>query len=145
MGTASVTLVPGLYYFQGGLSVSGAGASLTGGNVLLYFNPSLGSAGLTVASGAHVTLMAMASGPFQGIAIWQERSSGVPLSVNGGTLNVTGTVYAAMGQVSVSNGGVLQMQGNASLGIAAHLIALDMVVMNGTVLVDASANPFSQP
>jgi uncharacterized repeat protein (TIGR01451 family) len=145
-GTAMVTLLPGIYYLLGGFSVSGPGASVTGSGVLLYLNPPFRqTGGLDVIAGARMMLTPLTSGPYQGITIWQDRNNGVPIIVNGGLLNVTGTVYAPDAQVNVSNGGVLQMQGNASLGIAAHLIALDIVVASGTINVDASANPLGLP
>jgi hypothetical protein len=143
-GTASVTLAPGIYYLRGGLSVSGGGR-VSGTGVLLYFPALSPSSGLSITSGGQVTLSAPTGGTYQGIAVWENRSSGVPVAINNGMLNVTGSVYGAMAAINVSNGGVLTMQGSVSQRLAARLIALDMSVASGMVTIDASANPDSLP
>jgi len=51
----------------------------------------------------------MTSGLYQGITLWQDRTSSVPASVTGtgGTTNITGTFYFASAALSVTgNGGV---------------------------------------
>jgi hypothetical protein len=144
-GGASVTLAPGIYYINGSVAISGA-ARVMGNGVLLYLNPPPATASLSITGGAQVTLTAMTTGVYQGIAVWQTRSSGAPIVLDtNGMLTVTGSVYAAMGAITVRNGGTLSMKGDATNMLSARLIALDLVVSSGTVLVDATANPSSQP
>jgi hypothetical protein len=53
-----------------------------------------------------VTLTPLTSGPYQGISIWEDRNSTVPLTLTGnGKFNIAGTVYAANAAVSASGNG----------------------------------------
>jgi hypothetical protein len=138
-GTASLQLLPGVYNLQRGLTVSGGGR-VTGKGVLLYLGP---SGGLSITSGGRVSLSAPASGPDQGVALWQDRGTSGPVVIDGGTLNLTGSLYAAGAPVMVLNGGTVKLKGDVSRGLDAQLVALDLLLASGLVTVDASANPFA--
>jgi hypothetical protein len=145
-GTAVVTLLPGTYYLQGGLSVSGFG-QVSGSGVLLYNAPT-GSTGITVTDGGRVNLSAQTSGPFLGMALWQARGSSVPVTVSGkGSVCLTGSLFAPSAAVSIGGkGAVLSLQGSRSQGLAAHLVAADLLVSeDGSVSVDASNNDPAPP
>jgi glycosidase len=135
-GQASLTLLPGVYVLQGGgLSVS-AQAALTGAGVLLYNAPAGPRDAITVTGRGQVLLSAPTGSSFQGIALWQDRASTVPITVSGtGSLRMTGSLYAAGAAVTVAGHGNLAL--SSVSGISARLIAADLSVA-GTVRVDAS-------
>jgi hypothetical protein len=138
-GTAVVTLQPGTYYLQGGLTVSGSG-QVNGSGVLLFNTPVGSGGGITVTDSGRVTLSAPAGGP--GIVLWQAKGSTVPLTVSGqGTLNLTGSLYAPRAAVSVGGtAAALSLQGSAG-NSGAHLVAADLQVSgNATVTVGAGSN-----
>jgi hypothetical protein len=137
-GTTNVTLLPGIYYLKGDLSVSGQ-AKVTGSGVLIY----CAGGSISLSGQAVVTLTAATSGTYQGIALWQHGQCSTPaFAVTGqASLNITGTLYAPHSQVQVSGKGLLNLQGNAANRIGAHLIAFDLQVTgNGVVTIDTSDN-----
>jgi hypothetical protein len=130
-GNAIVTMNPGLYYLQGGLSISGGG-SLSGSGVTIYSD---GGGALSMVGTGSLTLSPPSSGPYQGITIFQERSSGQTISVkgNGNNTNITGTFYAASAGLAIDGGG-------ASVGSQYILSTLSLNGVPGTVNVPYSAN-----
>jgi len=153
-GSAHVTLEPGLYYLEGdGFTVSGS-AIVTdkGKGVLLYNAPGKASGGITISGGASVTLsglsatqvsdLGLTGNGYVGLAIFEDRNYSASLSVTGsGTLNVTGTVYAADAKVEVSSNGSLNLKGDAKKKFASHLLVADLTVSgNAAVSVDTSDN-----
>jgi phosphodiesterase/alkaline phosphatase D-like protein len=156
-GSANVVLAPGLYYLQGGgLSVSGQ-ASVTdnGQGVLIYNAPGSTGAGITFSSKGDVNLSGMTAaqlaglgltGPqyagYQGLAIFQDRTSTAAITLSGqGNVNITGTLYAAAATITISGNGHLALAGSASKSFGSHLLAADLTVSgNGGVSVDTSNN-----
>jgi hypothetical protein len=122
-GSGPVTLLPGIYYMQGGgFSISGT-STVTGTGVMIYNAPALSTDAISVSQGT-LNLTAPNSGTYQGIAIFQDRSSTVAVSVSGtGKVNATGTVYAANALVIVSDRGVLNIYGPNS-----RLVSYDLQV-----------------
>jgi Flp pilus assembly protein TadG len=109
-GTASLTLLPGIYYMDGGgFSFSGQG-NLLGNGVMIYNAPGNGnSGGISVSGLGSMVLSGPTSGPYAGIAFFQDRTSTVTgnISGTGGATSITGTFYFAGAQLNVSgNGGV---------------------------------------
>ena len=105
---ATLTLNPGIYYFNGAnLSVAG-NATITGTGVTLVFTGSGGNWGsATIGSNANVSLTAPTSGTTAGIAIYGDRRMPVGSSFNltgGGTQNLQGAVYLPKGALSFSGG-----------------------------------------
>jgi Flp pilus assembly protein TadG len=94
---------PGIYYLGShGLSITNKGG-LTGSNVMLY-NDGLGNVSLT-GSGS-MSLSPPTSGIYQGISLFQERSSNKQISITAqGNMNMTGTFYAAAAKVSITGQG----------------------------------------
>jgi hypothetical protein len=136
-GTASVTLQPGTYYLQGGgLSVSGNGM-LTGNGVLIYNAPSTSGDIISLTGNGKVTLSPQASGAYQGITLFQARTSAVPVSITGnGGLAITGAIYAAGAVVNVTGNGGLNAQGLPIDQAATEVIASDMRLSgNGSIAV----------
>ncbi len=89
---------------------------------------------INISGSATVTLSAQTTGVYQGIAIFQSRTSAAPVTITGsGSLIITGTLYAPAATVNVSGNGLLQL-----LGAASELIAADLsVIGNGVVKVGA--------
>jgi hypothetical protein len=100
----------GIYYIDGG-GFHSSGATVTmaegAGGVLIYNNPN----GTSETEQIHITghksgsfiLSGLTSGPYQGIVLWQERSSPVELLVEGnGSFNLQGTLYAAAAKLNVN-------------------------------------------
>jgi Flp pilus assembly protein TadG len=105
---ATLTLNPGIYYFNGAnLSVAG-NANITGTGVTLVFTGSGGSWGsATIGSNANVSLTAPTSGTTAGIAIYGDRRmpTGTIFSLTGGgTQNLQGAVYLPKAALSFSGG-----------------------------------------
>jgi hypothetical protein len=121
-GSGPVTLLPGIYFMQGGgFSLSGQ-ANVTGSGVMIYNSPAVSSDTISVSQGSLI-LTAPSSGTYQGIAIFQKRTSNVPISVSGtGVVNVTGMVYAAKAMVSVSGNGVFNIFGPNSRLVSSDLM-----------------------
>ena len=112
----NVTLAPGIYYLEGGgFTMSGGSSSMTANGVMLYNGPSAGTGGtagsITLSGGGTVTMSPPTSGPYYGMAIFQQRSSTSTVTISGGSnWAFTGTVYAPGANVTVSGGS------NASMG-----------------------------
>ncbi|WP_426442474.1 TadE/TadG family type IV pilus assembly protein [Bradyrhizobium genosp. P] len=105
---ATLTLNPGIYYFNGAnLSVAG-NATITGTGVTLVFTGSPGNWGsATIGSNANVSLTAPTSGVTAGIAIYGDRRIPVGTSFSltgGGTQNLQGAIYLPTGALSFSGG-----------------------------------------
>jgi phosphodiesterase/alkaline phosphatase D-like protein len=156
-GHAHVVLAPGIYYLKGGgFTVSGqATVTDNGQGVLLYNAPGSSSDGITIGGQAVVSLSGLSASQladlgltssqyagFVGLAIFQDRTSTAGLSLSGqGSLNITGTIYAASATVKISSNGSLNLQGDAARKFGSHLLVSDLTVSgNGSVAVDASNN-----
>src|SRR5262249_24651740 len=108
-GQANVTMNPGIYYMQGGgFSNTGQG-NLTGNGVMIYNDGGV----INIAGQGIVTLSPPTSGPYTGITMFQNRGSAQPVQVVGnGTMNMTGTFYAANAFVQVSGNGSVNYIGS---------------------------------
>jgi hypothetical protein len=111
---ASGNSAGGIYYLDGcGLTSNGANISmdpLTTGGVMIYNNPNgtsqNQSIGIQGNAGGSIVLSALTSGPYTGILFWQAREATQTLSVTGnGTINLSGTFYAANANMSLGGGG----------------------------------------
>ncbi|MGH7140312.1 MAG: MBG domain-containing protein, partial [Pirellulales bacterium] len=133
-GNAAVTLLPGLYYLKGGgLTVSGGG-SLTGNGVAIYNAPQSGT--ISVTGNGTITLTPPAAGTYQGIGIFQDRSSNAPITISGnGSLGVTGSIYAAAATLNISGNAQTQVYGKGSL------VVYDLIDSGNGLTIDASQGP----
>ncbi len=132
-GSASATLMPGLYVIQGGgVTVEGS-ASITGSGVVFYntSNPTTGAFGSFLLMSTS-TLSAPTSGTYAGVLLFQDRSDTKADEILAGTgnssaaFNLSGTVYAF----------------EAPLTISAHVaIAVDVntLTLGGTAVLQALA------
>jgi Flp pilus assembly protein TadG len=130
-GKANLTLLPGNYYMDGGgFTMSGQG-NLFAAGVMIFNAPKSNSdvISITGSDSGSVYLTPPTSGLYQGLTLFQQRSSSNTLTVSGsGSMYVTGTFYAAGGLMKVSGGGAsqigsqfisryLQIDGNGGLNI----------------------------
>ena len=102
--SASVVLMPGIYYMdQGGFQFSGQG-SLTGEGVMIYNKPGNGNSnGVSISANGAVNLSAPTSGIYKGMMLFQERTADVTASISGGSnMNISGTFYFAGSLLSVT-------------------------------------------
>lgn len=117
---ATVTLhansdgTPGIYYLSGqnGLQVSGSATLTTAptetAGVMIFNNWSSASACINLSTKGNITLTPPASGPYRGLVIFQDRGTlsnlGPTITFGGsGSVNISGTIYAAYSPVSLSS------------------------------------------
>ena len=144
-GNNTLTLQSGIYYLTGGgLTISG-NAQLTGTGVMLYVTGLTGSAtSINVSGNAIVTLTPPTSGTYQGIVVFQDRTSSASITVSGnGALNTTGTWYAPKATATLSGNEQDENPANTSLG--SEWIIDDLVLSgNGHFVIGADADNRNQ-
>jgi Flp pilus assembly protein TadG len=103
---ASVTLLPGIYYMQGGgFSVTGA-ASVTGNGVLIYNAPQSSGDIVNIFTLGAVNLSGPTTGTYRGITLFQDRNSNNAVGIWGfPNTDITGTLYVAGGPLAIVNTG----------------------------------------
>jgi Flp pilus assembly protein TadG len=130
-GKASVTLLPGIYYMDGGGFSFGGQGNLTANGVMIYTDPKQpsDSINITGSGGGSVTLTPPTTGLYQGLTLFQNRNATNTVSISGnGGFYVTGTFYAANALINVNGGGAgqigsqfisrfLELGGNGALNI----------------------------
>ena len=125
----TVNLAPGIYYMDGGGFSVGGGGTLTGTGVMIYNAPQSNSDKIDLAGGGGINLSPMLTGPYQGVLLFQDRTSTAPVNITGnGTapMTITGTFYAASATLNVSGNGTQQT-------IGSQYISYDLVLGgNGT-------------
>jgi hypothetical protein len=149
-GSSPVTLLPGVYYMNGGgFVVSGLG-SVTGTGVLIVNAPQAptdvisitgqGSVNLTAPTGLTDGLAA-----YNGITIMQDPASANPISVVGqGSLTMTGTLYAPAALLRLDGNGNATVSaffaGHLSLG-GIVAVADAMVTVKASLTINADPAP----
>jgi len=138
--SANVVMMPGTYYMDaGGFQFTGSG-SLTGDGVMIYNYPGNGQSNdVTIAANGYVHLSPPTSGIYQGILLFQDRTSNVAANISGGSnMDITGTFYFAGAALNVTGSG-----GFANFG--SQYISYDLNVQgNGQVYVDWDPNKVGQ-
>ena len=95
----SCTFQSGIYILNHGIAFgNGASISTASGGALLYFPNEPLSGG----NNARINLAAMTSGPYAGLAVWEQVSGSTDLS-NNGLLVIAGTLYAPNALIHFSN------------------------------------------
>jgi hypothetical protein len=112
-GQASLNMAPGIYYMDGGgFSFTGQG-NLNAVGVMIFMNPKSNSDNINIGGTGQIIFSPPTSGIYQGIALWQERSSTNTVTIaGGGSSQITGTFYAQHGTLSVSGGGTQDVLGS---------------------------------
>jgi Flp pilus assembly protein TadG len=134
-GPSTVTLMPGIYYLDGGGFSSTGQAIITGLGVMLYNAPTTSTDTIKIAGQGLITITPPTSGVYQGISLFQDRTSTAPLSITGnGSLNMTGTFYAAKATLNIAGNGVQNT-------IGSQYISYDLSLAgNGAINVIWNAN-----
>jgi hypothetical protein len=133
-GKGNIFLEPGIYYMQGGFSFSGQG-SVIGYEVMIFNDPQSTSDSIDLGGLGAITLTPPLSGPYQGITLFQSRTSTYQptVSVTGtgaAPLLLTGTFYVPQGELKVTGNGIQDTIGSQYIS--------DTLVLggNGTFRVD---------
>jgi hypothetical protein len=143
--TAAVTLTPGVYVMEGGgFSVTGQ-ASVTGSGVVIINIPGGPSDTISVSGQGVVNLSAPTSGPFKGVAFFQDPASGNPASFSGqADVTIAGVFYAPAAPVSITGNAVVTINpgaGTATLPpIAAAMIVFDLQVSGNQAALTINAD-----
>ena len=116
-GSSSVTLNPGVYYINGGgINLSGP-SGITGSGVFIY---NTGGGGINLSGTGTIALSPMTSGTYQGITVFQDRTSSAGAAMSGGSnINNSGTFYFPDAKLTLSG-----TSGVAAVG--AQIIAKDL-------------------
>jgi Putative Flp pilus-assembly TadE/G-like len=111
---ASANNAGGIYYIDGG-GFKSTGATiimdpLTTGGVMLYNKPASSASSqkiqITGNDSGIVQLTPLTSGPYEGMMLWQDRTSAVDVLVEGnGKFSVQGTFYAAGARLNINGNG----------------------------------------
>src|SRR5262249_34675739 len=94
---------------------------------------------LTLTGPGVVNLSPLTTGPYAGITLWQDRSSSVPMQIEGnGLFTIAGTFYAAGAMLSVAGNGGTRMDESglikAGSQIGSQYITKDLSITgNGNV------------
>jgi hypothetical protein len=126
-GGTSVTLGSGIYYLGGPLTWNSTGTLDGTAGVMIYVAPGTSSQGITFSSGVF-KVSPPASGTYQGIVLFQDRTSSAKVSLSGGSgWSVSGTVYVAKAPLTLSGGS------NATVG--SSFIAETLNVSGGSFII----------
>jgi Flp pilus assembly protein TadG len=130
-GKGNLTLMPGIYYMDGGgFTMSGQG-NLYAAGVMIFNKPYSNSdcVSITGSDSGQIYLTPPTTGIYQGLTLFQDRNATPSLSVSGGgDMYITGTFYAANALMNVNGGGsghvgsqfisrFLELGGNGALNI----------------------------
>ena len=111
-GQANVTMMPGIYYIDGGgFSFSGQG-NLVANGVMIFNAPKSASDNITLSgsNGGSVTITPPTSGLYKGMTLFQDREADNALSISGNAaMLVKGTFYAANALMNVTGNGAAQI------------------------------------
>jgi hypothetical protein len=131
-GKANVTMLPGIYYMDGGgFSVGGQG-NLVANGVMIYNDPKAHSDAISISGSdsATVVMTPPTSGVYKGMTLFQNRTSTADLSVTGnGGFSMAGTFYAANALMKVGGGG------NSKIG-SQYISRYLSIVGNGAMTID---------
>jgi hypothetical protein len=99
-GSASVSFAAGFYVLKSGITTSGT-SSVSGSGVTFY-TP---TAGIAMSGTGGINITAPASGPWEGIAMFQDRSNSSSDTLSGGTTQqINGVIYMLNGALTYSGG-----------------------------------------
>lgn len=134
-GQANVTMMPGIYYIDGGgFKFSGQGNLVANG--VMIFNSPKGSSdniSLSGSNGGSVTMTPPTSGTYKGLTLFQERTATNTMDISGnGGFYVTGTFYTANSLMNVT--------GNGDANIGSQYVSR-LLDLNGTGNMKIDYNP----
>jgi hypothetical protein len=118
---SSDTFAPGIYYFNGSLTFSGANVTSASGVTFVL----TGAFSWTDWSGTY-QMSAPTSGPTAGILVWQIQG--------GSTLQVSGAIYMPCGALQLSNNAALTTASGGAMSVV-----VDTLSVTGSASIAASA------
>ena len=134
-GSAVVTLNPGLYIINGGMSINGS-ASVSGSGVTFFLAAPNGSASLT-GSGA-LTVSAPTSGTYNGILFFEDPADNNAMNVSGSSgSNIQGIFYMPAA--------TLTMSGSSGSTISADLVVSALSMSGSSTFQNYSVINPSEP
>jgi Flp pilus assembly protein TadG len=133
-----VTLMPGIYYMQGGGFSSTGSIDLTGSGVMIYNDPAKSNDQVNLSGNGSLTLSPPTSGTYKGITIFENRTATAAVSITGnGSMTLTGTVYAASAEIDLT--------GNGSANTTGSQIIANNMKVSGNGAVTVNYNPSTAP
>jgi hypothetical protein len=112
-GDATVTMLPGVYYMQGGGFSYTSSGNLTANGVMLLNAPLGPTDQINIIGTGAVTMSPMTSGLLQGFTIFQDPFSVLQVNISGnGNMNITGTIYAPHGKLRIQGSGATNVIGS---------------------------------
>jgi Flp pilus assembly protein TadG len=123
----TVTLNPGVYYFDGGINVGGV--TLNGSGVTIY----MANGQLNMNSASTINLTAPTSGATAGLVIWQPSTNTSDMNLDSASNSSWGgAVYVPNGQLTLNGG---------SSGISYGMIEAKSVMVNSSLVLSCSSMP----
>lgn len=112
-GQATLNMAPGIYYMDGGgFSFTGQG-NLAAAGVMVYTAPKSTSDVINVNGTGQVNFTPPTTGPYSGIALWQERTSTNTIALTGnGTSSLYGTIYGQHALLNATGNGTQDVIGS---------------------------------
>jgi uncharacterized repeat protein (TIGR01451 family) len=139
LGNSKVTFAAGLYYLKGGGLQIGGTSKVSGTGVTIYNAPTNPGDSIDITGSATVNLTAPSSGTYQGIVIFQNRTSSAPISISGsGKATFTGEIYAADALFDVSASTTQAIDSGGAGAIPGALVVHDLTV-TGSGALDVAA------
>lgn len=128
-----LTLTSGLYIVKSGISLTGS-SIITGTGVTIY----LYSGGISATGSSKLTISAPASGTWQGIALFQDRTNSSGASLSGSTSQaINGLMYLPAAAISYSGGN--------SANATATTIVANTISLTGSTYIRAPATTAFTP
>jgi hypothetical protein len=123
-GQASLFMMPGIYYMDGGgFSFTGQG-NLNAQGVMIVNAPQSNSDNISINGSGSINLSPITTGIYMGISLWQVRSSTNTISITGnGNSIMSGTFYTA--------GGTLGVTGNGASNVLGSQYISNLLTVNG--------------
>lgn len=139
---SQINLTPGIYHISGGALDMAANANITGNGVMFHLSGD--RANFEMHSGGTWNVTPPSSGEYRGISIFQDRDT-KPRQPNmitgGGTLNLTGIVYAISGELKLQGSPQVFLRG------AGTTVLTDTMTLQGSpeFIVSAVEDPNLKP
>jgi len=130
--STNVTLNPGVYYLNGPFTWNSGGTLDGTSGVLIYVVPGGATDGIKITNGT-IDLKPMTTGIYQGISLYQDRTSTSQVTLTGGSAwDLEGTIYAAGAPVKLDGGA----SGTDTRG---SQYIVNTVTLTGSATVDVNA------
>jgi hypothetical protein len=151
-GTASVSLLPGVYYMKGGGFLVSSSGSVSGKGVLLVNAPAKATDVISITGQGSVSLTASSSLPgayaaYDHIVIFQDPASTNTVTVTGTTASLTasGTLYAPAALLKIDGNGAVVVSTDTN-PTGGQVIVFDAkVATNGVLTINADPPDFIVP